>query len=314
MTGRSKSRVGLDIGSHFVKLVEISGTSEKPVLVSFGLKDIRNSPKGVVVEAIRALASENKVPFKNCCISLSGSSLVARILSLPKMTDEELKNAVKFETEKFIPFDINECVLDFHVQSDGIKGKEGLDVLLAAAKKELVMQKVKIAEEAGFSVNIVDVDSFAISNAFWKNFPPVKSSKVTALLNIGSVCTNLVVIKGDIIAFVRDMPIGSSEMAAGKNDESAGFAKDVLARLLDEVKLSFGYYENQSGRGIDDIYISGGGVYLPELEDAFSGILGSKVNGWNPFQFLKIDSSRIDIAALDKTRSSFAVAVGLALR
>ena len=332
---KPKNRAGLDIGTSHIKMVEVSGALEKTSLVAFGIKKIQGSSKESIVDAIKALSEEVKISVKEFTISLSGPSLIARIISMPKMTDDELKNAVKFETEKFIPFDINECILDFHVQGDDVREKNNVDILLAAAKKDFVLQKVKIVEEAGFSVGVVDVDSFAITNAFLKNFTTEEPAKTVALLNIGAACTNLIILKNGLISFVRDVAIGTDafnvavskkcglpvEMPEGLKDLSSEkmgevmvCAKAVLANLLDETKLSFGYHENQSGGNIDEVYISGGGSRFPALEEAFGETLGSKPNSWNPFQFMDIDPARINVDELVRVKDSFAVAAGLALR
>jgi type IV pilus assembly protein PilM len=254
---------------------------------------------------------------------------------MPDMTDEELKNAVRFEAEKFIPFDIKEYVLDFHIQGKDAGEKSNIDILLAAAKRDFVLQKIKIVEEAGFGVNIIDVDSFAATNAFLKNYTSIKPDKTVALLNMGAAHTNLIILKDGVISFVRDLAIGVGSfrisvskkcgvdmdmpewlkgVPAEKALEIRLCAKAALASLVDEIKLSFGYHENQSGRDINQIYISGGGAGFIGLEEALSEAFGSKPERWNPFQFLDINPSGINVDEIARINSSFAVAAGLALR
>lgn len=334
-SAKAKNKIALDIGSHSVKMLEVSTLPAKTSLVSFGIKKIQGSSGEAITDAIKALANELKVSLREVTISLTGPSLVARPISMPKMTDEELENAVRFEVERFIPFDSSECVLDFHVQGADAREQKNLDILLAAAKRDFVLQKIKTVEDAGFDVNVIDVDSFAVTNAFIQNFAAPEGVRTVALLNIGATYTNLVILKDKVISSVRDIAIGTndfnavvskkcgltadvSEALASVPNEKMGevmaCAKAALAKLLDEIKLSFVYHENQSGAGIDEIFISGGGAHFPALGEAFSETLGSKPNEWNPFQFMDIDSSKIKVDELLKVKDSFAVAVGLALR
>ncbi|MCX5677756.1 MAG: type IV pilus assembly protein PilM [Candidatus Omnitrophica bacterium] len=333
--GKIRSITALDIGSHSIKMIEISVGAERPSLVSFGIKKIQGLSSGSVADAVRTLSEDLKIAGRDLNISLAGSSIVARVISMPDMGDEDLKNAIRFETEKFIPFDINECTLDFHIQGKSAREKNNLDILLAAAKKDYVLAKIKIVEDAGFSVNVVDVDSFALTNAFLKNFTSIEPAKTIALINVGAVYTNLVILRGGVISFVRDLAIGvndfcqtiskkcgvnlelsdwSKGVSAEKSAEVALSAKSALAGLVDEIKLSFGYHENQSGRGIDEIHISGGGAGFIGLEEAFNDTFGSKPARWNPFQFLNIDPSIVNADEIAGTNGSFAVCAGLALR
>jgi type IV pilus assembly protein PilM len=333
--GKSKSRVGLDIGNHSIKIVELSGTPEKPALTCFGLRKIIGSSQDAISTSIKSLAEELKISAKDVSIAVSGPSLIVRLISMPKMTDEELTSAVRFETEKFIPFDINDCILDFQILNKEAKDKGNVDILLAAVKKEHVLQKIKTVQEAGFAVKTVDVDILAMANAFLKNFPSLDKTKTFALVNIGASSTELSILLGNRPVFVREVAMGGNELSAavakktGLNPEQSeelllspkerlgevvGYAKASITNLIDEVRLSFGYHENQSGRAVDEIYISGGGSRMAGLEDGFHEAFGAKPRSWDPFQSFDKSSPSIDNEALEKVKQSFCVAVGLALR
>lgn len=332
---KAGNKVGLDIGSHSVKMLEISGTSEKPSLVSFGASKILGTGADAAAEAVKSLSRELKISIKDANISLSGPSIVARIVSMPDMTSEELKNAVRFETEKSIPFDINDCILDFYIQGKDPREKNNLIILLAAAKRDPILAKIKIVEDAGFRVNIIDVDAFAIANALLVNFPNMEPSKTIAIINIGETFTNLVIISGGMISFVRDLSHGVGNFRAfvtkrcavevdspenikalppEKAGEVAVSARVAMSGLIDDIKLSFGYHENQSGRVVDQIYLSGGGAGVVGLETALAESLGIKPEVWNPLQCLDIDPSKTNVDELAKVSGSFAVCTGLAMR
>lgn len=329
---RPKSRVGLDIGSYSIKIIEVL-PAEKPTLVSFGSKKVHGLPREAVSASIRSLVEELKITAKDFNVSLSGSQLIARLISMPKMSHDELKGAMRFETEKLIPFDINECILDFQVFGQPSKDKATVDVLLAAAKREHILQKIRLVQDAGFGVRVVDVDSFAIANAFQAGVSALDQAKTYAVINMGAAITNLGILRGSVPAVVRDIAIGGNDMTAAiarrlgigqqaaedlkvapkdKAAEAIEAVRPVLTAILDEVKLSFGYHENQTGRGIDEIYVSGGSADTAGLADVFEDALGSKPRRWDPFSFLNMPD--IDSAALGSLKSVFGVAVGLAMR
>ena len=332
---KGKSRVGLDIGNHSIKIVELSGAPEKPSLVTFGLKKLVGSSQEAIAVSIKSLAEELKISAKDVSIAVSGASLIVRLISMPDMTNEELASAVRFETEKFIPFDINDCILDFRILNKEAADKGNVDILLAAAKKEHVWQKIKAVQEAGFAVKTVDADILATVNAFLKNFPSMDKSKTFALVNIGGSSTELVILLGDRPVFVREIAMGGNQLSEAvakvtglspeqseelllspedRLDEVVEYAKAATGNLIDEIKLSFGYHENQSGKAVDEICISGGGSRMVGLDNAFYETSGSKPRYWDPFQFLDKSSPSIDNEALEKVKQSFCVAVGLALR
>jgi type IV pilus assembly protein PilM len=331
---KSKSRVGLDIGSSSVKIVEIASSGESLSLVCLGTKKVSGSVREPLIEAIKSLSNEIKVTAKEAAISISGPSVIVRFVTMPKMKDEELKSAMRFEAEKYVPFTINDCVVDFQVLRKN--DKEGkFEILLVAAKKDFVMNKVSIAEESGFTVTAVDVDTFAAANTFLKNFPQAPAGKTTALLNIGSNFTNVGIVRDGVLCFSRDISIGGDDFsqaiskALGVDMKSAeeiklspkdrlqeivACAKNVTNNLQDETRLSLSYYENQSGRGVDEICISGGSSGMPGLESLFQEAFESKPILWDPLSCLDKSRGGFDAALVEKTKGFFAVAVGLALR
>lgn len=333
MADNKALRVGLDIGTDAVKIVAVSSAANKATLTALGMKDIRGVSKEALPEVIKQLAATAKISQKDVNISISGSSVITRFISMPKMDKEALKGAIKFEAEKFIPFDINDCMVDFQVM-DRDKAENKLNILLVAAKKEVILEKIKTAEAAGFSVRLVDVDGFALANSFFKNFPAMEPDKACAILNIGATFTNLCVLRGGSLYFARDVALGTNEFSASiakklnvdrkaadelsvstgpKAAEAADCMKTVFGSLLEEVKLSFNYYENQGGKNIDEIYISGGGASLSGIAEAFAESLGSKPSVWKPLEFMDKSAAGIDSTLLTH-ESSFAIASGLALR
>lgn len=331
---KQKNRLGLDIGSSAIKMLEIAAVGDQQSLVCVGAKNISTAVRENLIDAIKSLAEEIKVTTRDAGIAVSGPSVIVRFVSMPKMKDDELKSAIRFEAEKYVPFSINDCIIDYQVlKKNDADGKQ--DILLVAAKKAFILERIRLVEEAGFSVSTVDVDSFAVANAYLKTFPSNSTNKTAALLNIGAALTNVSIIRNNVLCFVRDVTIGGNDFdstiakalnidATAAEDlkiypkermqDVVACTKGIINNLLDEVRLSFSYYENQSGCGIDEIYISGGSAGLFGLEALFKEAFESNPSFWDPLQFLDKTAATVDANIIDKMKSSFAVAVGLALR
>lgn len=331
---KTKMKAGLDIGANAVKAVEISESAGKVELAGIGLAQIAEPSKRSTIDAIRSAVASAGIASKEFTISVAGSFVIVRFLTMPRMKDEELKGAVRFEAEKFIPFNINDCILDFQVLVRRDHDNK-IDILLAAAKKDHVMEKVRLVEDSGYTARLVDVDTFALANAFLKNFPALDTEKTFALLDIGSKFTNLSIIKGGEVKLVRDMAIGGNDFSIAiakecgvdmataetmkilppkdRQKDVMACIKAVFSSLTDEMRLPLSYYENQYGRGVDEMYLSGGAGGLVGLDEMFEESLDLKPLFWNPFQFMNITSGK-NSNMVERMKNHFAVAVGLALR
>lgn len=335
MTNVSTSRVGIDIGSSSIKILQTSGPIDKPQITAMGFGNVAGLSGQDLSDALKSLASEARVSAKDAAISLSGPSVIVRFISLPKMDETALKSAIRYEAEKFIPYNIGDCIIDFQTLRKDDKDNK-LNILLVAAKKEYVQEKIKAVEKAGFSIRVVDVDSFAVANSFMKNNAAIDPDKSYAILNIGCMYTNVSILKGDSIYFARDIAVGGNDFtlaiskklnldqksaesvklqpAKDKINDVADCVKSVFNDLSDEIRLSFGYYENQAGKGIDEIYITGGTVKLVGLEQMFEEALGSKPIVWDPLAFTDTSSLIIKADLRNKSKEYFGVAAGLVLR
>ncbi len=330
---KQKARVGLDIGTYGVKIVEISSVGDKNTLTGLGIKEVSGSSRDDVAGVLASAMTEAGISTKEVVVSVSGSSVIVRLISMPKMREDEMGNAVRFEAEKVIPFDMKECIIDFQILNKETKDSK-FQVILVAVKKDHVMNKIKLAEKAGLNARIVDVDNFAVANSFMKNFNEAGTDKTFALINIGASVTNLCILNGGAPRLLRDIGMGgrgvtsaiakaagidaksAEEMKVSAKDNKAdieNFIKAGINNLTDELKLSFSYYENQYGRNVDEIYLSGGGAMQPGLDVMLQEIFGPKPHYWDPLGFLEI-GPKIDKNKLEPVKGSFAVAAGLALR
>ena len=335
MTRDLGSRVGIDIGSCAIKIIQVSGPADKPVVTGIGYRSISGSSSQEISDSLKSLAAEFRITAKDASISLSGPSVIVRFITLPKMDESALRGAIRYEAEKFIPYNISDCIIDFQTLRKD-ENENRLNILLVAAKKEYAEEKIKLVEKAGFSIRVIDVDSFALANAFLKNNEKMDPDRSYAMLNIGGVHTNVSILKGDSMYFSRDIALGGNDFTfaisrkLGIDQRSAeemklrppkekekgisDCVKGTFTDLLDEVKLSFGYYENQAGKGVDEVYVSGGTSEIAGMEQMFEETLGSKPILWNPFGFMDISSGSIDQSMLKKMKNVFSVAAGLVLR
>jgi type IV pilus assembly protein PilM len=185
--------IGLDIGSSSVKVCQLKEARKSTYqLQCFGM--IPLPPEAIVdgsimnqtavVDAVRELMVSQKIKLKDVAVSVSGHSVILRKINLPVMTREELDESIQWEAEQYIPFDINDVNIDVSILNDH-NDQGQMDVLLVAAKKDMINDYINVVREAGLQPHVVDVDSFAVQNAFEVNYNlPV--GETVALINVGA--------------------------------------------------------------------------------------------------------------------------------
>ncbi len=329
-----KPCIGIDIGSFSVKILEAFVEQDKYKFSKFVIKDLpSDSSESSLLTTIKTVIDEFKPTTKDVHIALSGPNISVRFINMPQMSGQDLKNSLRYEADKYIPFSIDEVIIDSCVLGEA-QEKAQMRVLLAAAKKEIINKRLDLFKQLGYNVTLIDIDAFAIFNAFLTSEKNPDKEKSIALINLGHKYTNVIVSKGDIPYFARDIQIGGEEINKAisnkfnieevqaaklksepqdKADEVKEIVKGVLNNLLDEIRLSFGYFENQYGKSIDQIYISGGLVGTAGLVHYFEEILGMTPQVWDPLQNFQLDEG-INKDELDKVKSSLAVACGLVVR
>ncbi|MBL7155950.1 MAG: type IV pilus assembly protein PilM [Candidatus Omnitrophica bacterium] len=338
-TGIAKKgfHVGIDIGTRVVKAIEISLENNIQRLTKFRLQEIdQPHTQTSATKALKALVEALNPATRDVNISVSAPSAIVRFIKMPRMKEDEIKKSVKFEAEKYIPFNINEVFIDAAVIKDEADEKQKeVQVILAAVKKTALESKLEMLKESGVNPIVVDIDSFACFNAFLNSLKEVDKSRSIALLNIGYTQTNVVISMGETPFFTRDVQIGTKDVAktisaALQADENQAekmifdpqnkdpkeileAAKQALNTLSDELRLSFGYYENQRARSIDEIYISGGLARLAGISEYIGENFGIKTVIWDPFSKFEI-SPEVNLKTLESAKSQLAVSVGLAIR
>jgi len=346
--GGRANLVGLDIGSSAVKLIRLRHASGSWELVAFTMGQL--PPDAVVegrimnftavVERIRELVREADVKDAECCLAVSGSSVIIKKLSLPEMTRAELDESIMWEAEQYIPFDIKDVNVDVQILNPRA-GQGQMDVLMVAAKKDVVNEFVSVAVEGGLRSVVVDVGIFACLNMFEINYA-VPADQTLAVLNVGANSVNVGVLSGGMVAFTRDIAIGGSmltaeiqkqfnvsyeEAEAFKTGAESSLSSSTIARevakiadrvsdtMVTEVQRSLDFFVATSIKAdISRIYLSGGSAQLPSLIRALERRMEVPVELVNPFRNIAVDARKFDIDLLQRAAPVAGAAVGLALR
>lgn len=343
-----RTAVGVDIGSHAIKVCQLNESKRGLSLKRFDMAPL--PPDSVidgaimnfasVQEKLRELVSANKLKGCSAVLSISGHSVIIKKISLPEMTQQELDASIMWEAEQYIPFDIKEVNVDVQIL-DPKAGQGQMDVLLVAAKKDIINDYVSIAMEAGLDPAVMDVDTFAMQNMFELNYG-LPANETICLINVGASIININIIGNGITQFTRDISIGGGLLTEeiqrqltvsyeeaehykiGGSDSissSAVFkevqrlAERVAATLVTEIQRSVEFFKATSvGEEISKIYLSGGGAQMPQFIRLLEQKLEVPVELVNPFKNIIIDTKRFDIALLQKIAPAAGVVVGLALR
>src|SRR5713226_8412196 len=213
--GKTKSLIGLDIGSSSVKAVELKKTKSGYELVSNGLEAlaqdtvvdgaIMDAPS--VAEKIISIFENQKIKAKDVATSVSGHSVIVKRVSMPLMTEEELFDRIQAEASQHIPFDIADVNLSYQLLESM---DSQMDVLLVAAKKDKILNHTNVLAQAGKTPVVVDIDAFALQNSFEVNYEP-DAGQTVALLNIGASVMNINIIRGGVPLLTRDVSVGGNQ-------------------------------------------------------------------------------------------------------
>ncbi|MBK7643501.1 MAG: type IV pilus assembly protein PilM [Planctomycetes bacterium] len=346
MFRKSKSVVGLDVGSTVVKAVELTLDGSEPVVTGFSRVEI--PPGGSQAEAVATAFKEGKFRTKQVVTSVSGQDVVVRYVPMMKMTEAEVKQAIRFETDKYLPFDLSEVQLDSQALSrapagsgdgDG-KAGEQMTVLLAACKIKAIQEKVGLVAQQGLTPIAVDIDLFALSNAWNLCGLPIDESvdgeqHAIALVDIGAARTSINVLVNGETCFSREINIGGGDMtqAVARRLGVEGYEAEAIKRssenhelevnsaiapvledLVGELSLSLDYVEHHEGVHVEQVLLSGGGVLAPGAVQYIEQATGRSARTWNPLEGLRVDSGRVDVEELEAWSSTLVVALGLASR
>ncbi len=341
---KKKEVIGIDIGSSSVKLVQLKENKGSFQLLNAGIfplppeaiVDNTLMDSSTISTVIKNLVSSLGIKIKDVVCSISGNSVIIRKIVLPAMSQEELEDQISWEAEQYIPFDVNDVNMDFQILSPDNNDPSKMNVLLVASKKDIINDYVSVFSEAGMQLSVVDVDSFAVQNAFEANHD-YGSEDIIALVNIGASVMNINVIKDGITLFTRDVQMGGNlyseeiQKQVGLSSEDAEIGKllalesnnkliqsvmlKVNETITQEIRRSLDFYNSTAGDDrISALFVSGGGSKVYNLIDTIAEKIGLPVEKLNPFAKLKYNEKDFDPEYLQEIGPLMAVPVGLAIR
>lgn len=341
--GRSKRTVGLDVGSSLVKVAVVDHSGDVPEVEKVGLRplvadaivDDEVTDPGLVADTISALFEEEGIDERRVVVSVGGRDVIVKPIQMDRMTEEDAREVIRWEAEQHVPFDIEEVQLDFEITDPEGEGLQ-MNVLLVAAKRELVNNKLSLFKEAGLEPVIVDVEAFALYNALEANHPEALEEAPTALVSIGHDSAIVTILDVGVPVLVRELNFGtrrlreelqrrrgmSSEEAeevlaghAAEDAESREILDEQIRQIAQGVERAAVFLETQKRRGgIDHIYVSGGGVRVPGLVNALAEDLRVEVRVVNPVRRLEVKPGAFDFVEIEEVAPVLFPAVGLGLR
>ena len=343
----SKSVIGLDIGSSSVKAVEVVPRGNGFELLHLGIATLPHDAivegaflnASAIADAIREAIAKSGSKAKHAAAAVSGHSVIVKKITVPAMTAAELEESIRWEAEQYIPFDVNEVNLDFEILQAG-DAERPMEVLLVAAKKDLIDDYVNLISEAGLTPSVIDVAGFAVENAFETNYG-ASADEVIAIVNIGAQTSTINVLANGVPAFTRDVAAGGNQYTAEiqraltvafdeaeriKTGERGPESQDVVPQeveqamravtnnLVGEIARSLDFFSaTAADMRIQRVYLAGGSSRVSGLEAAFKERTGLEIELMNPLARM-MPSNRFESEFLDQVGPSLGVGIGLAMR
>jgi type IV pilus assembly protein PilM len=342
LLGRSRTTVGLDIGSGLIKLAVISHNGGGPTLTKVAFTQVVDDAivegeimdPGIVAEAIKGLFASSGIKPKRLATAVGGRDVIIKKISMDRMKEAEAREVIRWEAEQHVPFDMDNVELDLQIldpEGDGLQ----MNVLLVAAKRELVETKLALLSEIGVEPSLIDVDAFALHNAFEVNYPDAMRGLV-GLVNLGHESTNVNILEDGVPILTRDLPVGTrrfkedlmrergmsaeeAERILQGHEEHEALQPFVQARAEDlavgiDRAAAFLQTATRSSAGLSRLYTSGGGARIPGLGKALADRLRLPVQLANPIERLQVADGVFDAMSVDEVAPLLMLPIGLALR
>lgn len=339
---RNTTTVALDIGSGLIKLVAISHASGEPVLTKVACASVVNDAivegevmdPGIVADVIRGLFASAGIKSKRVVTAVGGRDVIIKKIAMDRMKEPDAREVIRWEAEQHVPFDMDNVELDFQIldpEGDGLQ----MSVLLVAAKRELVDHKMALLADIGLEPSIIDVDAFALHNAFELNYPEAMRG-VVGLVNVGHETTNINLLDDGVPVLTRDIALGARRIREDMQRERGLSAEDatkilqgngqqdVLESFLQsraeelavgiERAAAFLQSSSRSAAGVSRIYTTGGGARIPRLNQILGDRLRLPVQLANPMEKLHVADGVFDTMPVDEVAPLLMLPIGLALR
>jgi len=326
--------MGIDLGMGSIKIVSFSDDSGKVTLENIG--EVKTPKFDKIVElsqVLKNLIKEMKLSDVPAVVSLPEDKIVSRLVSLPPLKDSEIKDALRFEAETFVPFPLDEVSIDYEVIKTDDAGR--LSVFAIAARNDLIADYIKLFKSSGVELLAIESSSLAIKRLVNQ---VVSNTKSIMVLDIGEKFSDIISLHESNIFFARSLPVGGEsltraisvnlglDMASAEEYKKAYGMKEmelegkiknaimpVFESISEEVRRAIAMYVESYNKSVDLLVLSGGGAKMPGLAEELTKKLGVEVSVMQPF--LRVDVTKIVIPIdLNLDGYRFSVAAGLALR
>ena len=339
--------LGLDISSTAVKLLELGRSSGRYRVESYAVEPL---PANSVVEknitdveavgtAIRKAVKRSGTRARHAAVAVAGSAVITKVITMPaNLADDEMEAQIEIEADQYIPFPLEEVSLDFEVLGPSEKNDDMVDVLLAASRSENVDIRVEAVEAGGLIPKIVDVEAYAMENAFSlinEQIPGHEDYHTVAVVDIGATMTTLSVLHDGRIIYTREQVFGGKQLTEeimrrfGLSYEEAGMAKrqgglpdNYLTEVLEPFKeamaqqvsrsLQF-FFSSSQYNTVDHIVLAGGSASIPGVDELIAERLNTPTSVANPFADMSL-APRVKPQVLSNDAPALLIACGLALR
>jgi type IV pilus assembly protein PilM len=344
-----KRLVGLDIGSSSLKLAEIISSSKGHYLNRFLEIPL---PRGIIIDGVlvdpSVLSIKIKEIFKHSSwgrkgivASIAGNSVIIKKLTLQQMNETEFRDLIHDEAGKYLPFDnMDDVNYDFQILGENNYNPNQMDIIIVAAKKEVVNSYLEAVTAAGQNVVIMDVAPFVLETLYEANYE-FDNDEIVVIINIGASTTGINVIKGGMSIFTRDFSLGGNTITESLQEKykttfeeaekmktegiangSEGDNLDLKNSILEfaqpiclEIERSIDYFRSTfGGEDIKQILLAGGSAKVYNLVKHLSETLNVKTEVINPFLKIGYNKRSIDVKKLESIKPVAATAIGLGLR
>ncbi len=325
-----KMVVGFDIGTSSVKAVEIRYTKDFFEIQNWAVESIEGADtKGALKRIFVRMKIQDQVPVA----AVSGKGTLIRYLDMPRMSIEEIRKSFAYEIDKYFPFDPQTIYTDCFIIDPQSKEKKA-SVLVVAAKKDLIDERIKLFKEADMELTHVTTNSIATANAFGKLIKAEKATGARAILDIGGAVSNLMILdQNNSPCFTRDIFVGSHEMSkqiantlgipladvhnlkrnpGDKQDEILKACESSIGNLTGETRLSLDYFKTEKNTTVTELFLVGGGSLLKGIDGVFEKTLNIPVKIWNPLADVRLGAGVV-AAEINPYSAQLGVAIGLAL-
>jgi len=340
--GRKRTTIGLDIGSGLIKVAVVNHGRGEPELAKVVIRPLLADAivegevmdPAIVTDAIRGALEEAGAKAREVVTAVGGRDVIIKKIQIERVKEQQARELMRWEAEQHVPFDMESVELDFQILDPEADAPE-MSVLLVAAKRDLIESKMHLLLEAGLTPTIVDVDAFALHNAFELNHPDAMVG-VVGLINIGHEVTNINILDDGVPILTRDIAVGTRRLREDLQREHGLSSDDADAMLqgydrapqLDAVIASRGEEiavgieraaaflssSSRAARQMRAIFTCGGGARVPGLAEALAARLKLSVEQANPLANLRVKDGALDTYVTDEVAPLLMLPIGLALR